>query len=105
MDNGFLIPANSKRSMLYFSAFNKFDLILFGVGLGLSLILLLVVDKTSTFLTCLALIPGLVTGFLVVPVANYHNMLGLIKDLIAFFTGRRKYIWKGWCILDEQTRD
>lgn len=39
--NSYLIPANTKKSMLIFGLFTKFDLILFGIGVGLSLILLL----------------------------------------------------------------
>lgn len=38
---GFLIPANSKKSLLYFGLFNMFDLILFGSGIAVTTILLL----------------------------------------------------------------
>ena len=40
MNNNYLIPANSKKSQLYFGLFNKFDLILFGSGVGTSLLLM-----------------------------------------------------------------
>ena len=42
MNNNFLIPANSKKSMLIFGLFNKFDLILFSCGISATLLLLLI---------------------------------------------------------------
>ena len=40
MNNNYLIPANTKRSMLYFGLFNKVDLIIFLVGVGLTVLLM-----------------------------------------------------------------
>ena len=39
----FLIPANSKKSMLIFGVFTTFDLILFGSGIGVTILLLLII--------------------------------------------------------------
>lgn len=97
---GFLIPANSKRSMLIFGLFNKFDLILFCSGLGVSFILLLLLPLDSILVALLAIAPGLITGFLVIPVPNYHNILTVLKSIFEFFTNNQKYIWKGWCYYD-----
>lgn len=97
---GFLIPANSKRSMLIFGLFNKFDLILFCSGLGVSFILLLLLPLQSLWVALLAIAPGLITGFLVIPVPNYHNILTVLKSIFEFFTNNQKYIWKGWCYYD-----
>lgn len=97
---GFLIPANSKRSMLIFGLFNKFDLILFCSGLGVSFILLLLLPLDSIWVALLAIAPGLITGFLVIPVPNYHNILTVLKSIFEFFTNNQKYIWKGWCYYD-----
>lgn len=97
---GFLIPANSKRSMLIFGLFNKFDLVLFGSGLGVSFILLLLLPLDSLLVALLAIAPGLVTGFLVIPVPNYHNILTVLKSIFEFYTNNQKYIWKGWCYYD-----
>lgn len=99
MDNQFLIPANSKRSMLYFGLFNKFDLILFSSGLGLTLILLMIAPLNSLVITIIAISPAFVTGFLVMPVPNYHNVLTIMRSAIDFYTSRQKYVWKGWCFL------
>lgn len=43
----FLIPANTKKSMLIFGVFTTFDLILFGIGVGISIILLMLIAPTS----------------------------------------------------------
>lgn len=95
--NNFLIPANSKKSMLIFGLFNKVDLIMFGSGLALTIILLLVLPIEIFWVAIIAIVPGLITGFLVLPVPNYHNMLTVIISAINFLTGRREFIWKGWC--------
>lgn len=95
--NNFLIPANSKKSMLIFGLFNKVDLIMFGSGLALTIILLLVLPIEIFWVAIIAVAPGLITGFLVLPVPNYHNMLTVIISAINFLTGRREFIWKGWC--------
>lgn len=98
--NGYLIPANSKKSMLYFGLFNKFDLILFGTGIGISLILLMILPVEELLYAILALLPGIVTGILVVPVPNYHNVRTIIRLAYEFYTTRQQYVWKGWCLGD-----
>lgn len=100
MNNSFLIPANTKKSMLIFGLFTKFDLILFGVGVGLSIIFLMVLPIDQLVVAILALLPALVTGFLVMPVPNYYNIRTLITSVISFYTNQRKFKWKGWCALD-----
>ena len=45
--------------------------------------------------------PVLVTGFLVLPVPNQHNVMVVIGNIYNFFfVDRRRYVWKGWCCLD-----
>lgn len=97
----YLIPANAKKGTLIFGLFTKFDLILFGSGVVLSILLLMIIAPSTFNLSLICLIPLLVTGFLVVPIPNYHNVLMLIKDIIDFFYGRRNYKWEGWCYKDE----
>lgn len=101
MNTNYLIPANSKKSLLIFSMFTWFDLILFGVGLTLTILLLMILSPTSIWLAIIDLLPAVITSFLVMPIPNYHNTLTLIKDLYTFFTTRQKFIWKGWCVSDE----
>lgn len=105
MNNNYLIPANSKKSMQIFGIFNKYDLILFGSGLVVTLILLFIMDIDKLLYAILALSPALITGFLVLPIPNYHNMLTVILEAIRFITSRRNFIWKGWCFNHEEEQE
>lgn len=97
--NGFLIPTNTKKSMLIFGLFNTLDLIIVGVGFTISLILILSVPLESLVATVIAILPGSIAAFLVIPVPNYHNIRTYIMSMYFFFTNRRRFIWKGWCVL------
>ena len=96
--NEYLIPANSKKSLLYFGLFNKFDLILFGSGIGISLLLLMILPVEELLWAIIALAPGVITGLLVIPVPNYHNIRTIIRLAYEFYTTRQQYVWKGWCL-------
>lgn len=98
--NNYLIPANTKKSMLIFGLFTKFDLILFCCGVGASLLLLLVLPVEQLVMAIIALLPAFITGFLVLPVPNYYNIRTLITSAISFYTNQRKFKWKGWCAKD-----
>ena len=97
MNNTYLIPANAKKSMLMFGLFNTIDLIIFGCGLGLSFILMMTLPVDEFIVAIMAITPGLICGFLVFPVPNYHNIRNVIGNAWVFYTTRQKYIWKGWC--------
>ena len=97
----YLIPANTKQGTLIFNVFTTFDLILFLSGIGISILLLLIVGPSSLLGAIICLAPGLICSFLVIPVANYHNILTVIIEMITFFNNRRNYKWKGWCYTDE----
>ncbi len=101
----YLIPANTKKGKLFFGLFNTFDLILFGSGIAVSLLLLVALPVEQLKFALIALIPGLVTGFLVFPIPNYHNVLTVIKNVISFFTTRQQFVWKGWCVTSEEEDD
>ena len=101
MNNNFIIPANTKKSQLILGFFTPTDLIIFLTGVSLTVILLLIMQNASFIELVLILLPALVTGFLVMPVPNYHNVLQLLTNIIDFYKGRRNYYWKGWCIRDE----
>lgn len=98
--NNYLIPANSKKSMLIFGLFNQIDLIIFGSGVAITLLLLLILPVEELIPAIAAIAPGLICGFLVLPIPNYHNMRTVIKSIYKFYTTRQKFIWKGWCFLD-----
>ena len=97
----YLIPANSKKSLLIFGFFTKFDLILFGSGIGITILFLLIINPTSLLAAAIDLAPAVITGFLVLPIPNYHNTMTLIKEVYRFYTVREKFIWKGWCVANE----
>lgn len=97
----FLIPANTKKSMLIFGIFTTFDLILFGVGIGVTILLLMIVRPSSLLTACIDLAPAVICGFLVLPVPNYHNIRVVIQEVYIFYTKRQRFIWKGWCVKDE----
>ena len=101
MNGRFLIPANSKKSILILGLFTPFDLILFVFGIITTLLLLLILPLEDTEWVILAVAPVLITGFLVMPIPNYHNTLTFLKSMYIFFTTRQKFVWKGWCFLDE----
>ena len=99
--NGYLVPANAKRGTLIFNIFRPFDLILFGTGVVISLLALAIVRSNNTLAILLACMPAGITGLLVVPIPNYHNVLCAMQSIIKFFTERRNYIWRGWCFYGE----
>ena len=103
MNNSYLIPANSKKSMLKFGLFTTSDLIIFGTGVGISLLLMMFLPVDKFWIAILAITPGLICGFLVIPIPNYHNIRTVIKNAWNFYTTRQKYIWKGWCFDNGET--
>lgn len=101
--NGYLIPANANRGKLIFGFFRPVDLIVFGIGVATTFILLLIFqnDMSNLSVALGVLSPALITGFLVLPVPNQHNIMVVIVNIYNFFfVDRRRYVWKGWCCLD-----
>ena len=94
----FLIPANSKKSMLILGFFNKVDLIIFGTGCMITFIFLLAIRASDVSTSLFIVAPALFTGFLVMPVPYHHNVRTLIGNIYMYFTNRRTYYWRGWCM-------
>lgn len=97
---GYLIPANANRGKLILGFFRKIDLIVFGSGVLTTLILLFIfqgsINEGATGFLVLA--PALITGFLVLPIPNQHNVMVVIGNIYNFyFVNRQRYVWKGWC--------
>ena len=105
MNGNYLIPANSKKSMLIFGMFYPFDLILFGCGILATMIMVMVLPIADLIVAVIAVMPAAITGFLVFPVPNYHNVLTVIISTWTFFTTRQKFVWKGWCVTHEFEED
>lgn len=105
MNNNFLIPANSKKSLQIFGLFNKFDLILLGTGIGMTFLLIMIGDIANWTWAVISLMPVCICAFLVFPIPNYHNVLTFLISFWEYLTNRRTFIWKGWCVTDEQETD
>lgn len=95
--NSYLIPANSKKSLLKFGMFNTVDLVLLIIGVGITFGLMMILPINNFVVAIIALTPGVISAFLVFPIPNYHNVRTVIKNAIEFYTTRQKFIWKGWC--------
>lgn len=97
-NNNYLIPANSKKSMLILGFFNSVDLIIFCTGCIITFLLLFVLDTSSLKQALLIITPVLIGAFLVLPVPNHHNIRTFIGNVYHYFTNRRSYYWRGWCM-------
>ncbi len=100
MNDDYLIPANASRGKLILGYFRGIDLIIFAVGLGISLILLFLLqdEMGNTWIAIGASIPALVAIFLVLPIPYQHNVLVLLQAVYSFyFVNRQRYYWRGWC--------
>ena len=101
MNHNYLIPANSKKSMLILGFFTPIDLIIFAIGCSVTLAFLFIFNDTLSMSALLIVLsPALIASFLVMPVPNYHNVLQLLTNIIMYFVGRKRYYWRGWCIRD-----
>lgn len=101
-NNQYMIPANSKNSMLILGMFNVTDLIICGTGMTITLILLFIIKTGSLTQSIIILLPLLISVFLVIPLPNEHNIRTFIKNVWKYFTEQNEYHWKGWCIKDEE---
>lgn len=98
--NNFLIPANANRGKLIMGFFRPIDLIIFGSGAGASFLLIMLLQSQMQQLgiVILVMLPALITGFLVIPVPNQHNILVFLTNMYNFyFVNRQRFYWKGWC--------
>ena len=102
MENEYLIPANSKKSILILGFFTVVDLVIFCLGLVFSLAMLITIQSNNLKIMLLIISPALISTFLVLPVPYYHNMVQLLSNIYYFFTRTRRYYWKGWCASSEK---
>ena len=98
---GYLVPANTKKSLLIFGMLRPVDAFILGGGVAVSVLALLIFNTDNTWLLLLECVPMLVCLILVLPIPHYHNTLVGIQSIIKFYNERRNYIWKGWCVYDE----
>jgi len=99
--DGYLIPANTKKSLLIFGMLRPIDAIILGVGISISVFLLLIFGNAGTIMMLISCLPMLVALILVLPIPNYHNTLVAIQSILNFYNEQRNYKWKGWCVYNE----
>jgi hypothetical protein len=98
--NQYLVPANTKKGELIFGIFMPVDLAIFLIGIGVTLLILIIISSTGyldNFTSILGILPGVIAVFLVFPFPNYHNVRTAIGEVINFYSNRRRYVWRGWC--------
>lgn len=100
--NRYLVPANTKKSMLLFGILRPFpDAIIAISGVIVTVVSVAIIGTGTTGQMLLACLPALICLSLVFPLPYYHNTLVAIQSIIRYFSERRNYIWKGWCVQDE----
>ena len=100
MDDNYLIPANANRGKLILGYFRPIDALIFGIGVGISFILLLIFQNNmdNTWLALATLIPAGIGTLLVLPIPYQHNVLVVLQAIYNFyFVNQQKYKWRGWC--------
>lgn len=95
--NNFLIPANSKRSMLKFGIFRTIDLVIFITGIVLTFIMIFIFSPKNLVDVGIDLIPLTVCSIMVVPVPNQMNIWAFTVNIYSFLVHQRNYRWRGWC--------
>ena len=99
MNSKYLIPANTKRSMLIFGLFKPIDVIIFTVGLVATLMLVFILGTATMTQVIVDLVPLLVVTLMVSPIPNHRNFWTFTVNVYTYFTSQRKYRWRGWCML------
>ncbi len=103
--NNYLIPANSKKSMLILGIFNKVDLVVFYTGVTISTLLLVMIKTSDLGKLLLMISPALFSALMIMPTPPYHNVMTLLGNILRYYTGIKKYYWRGWCAsYDEQSK-
>ncbi len=103
-NNQYLIPANSKKSMLILGFFNTMDLIIFSTGCVITFIFLFIFKANDLKQAFIIIAPALIGAFLVLPVPNHHNIRTFIANVYNYFSGRKTFYWRGWCINGKDKR-
>ncbi len=103
--NQYLIPANSKRSMLILGLFTPIDLIIVGVGGGITAMLMFIMSASTLKDVITILTPLLISVVMVLPVPNHRNIWQLTANIYNYFSKRRTYYWRGWCFTNGEENE
>lgn len=105
MNDTFLIPSNSKRSMLILGMFTKVDLAIFITGLIFTVLLIIINNPQDLADVGIDVLPLIITVIMIIPVPNQHNIWTLTANIYSYLTKPRNYRWKGWCIYESEDND
>ena len=105
MNNKYLIPANTKRSMLIFGLFKPIDLIIFLVGVVATIFLVAALGTDTPSQVLVGLSPLIICSLMVSPIPNHRNLWTFTVNVYTYFTSQRKYRWRGWCMLHGEEND
>ena len=98
-ENSYLIPANSKKSMLILGFFTLRDLIIAVLGIVTTFTMFITIKSPEGIQILLVILPIALCSFLVMPIPHYHNVLQLIINIFSYlFLYQNNYKWKGWAI-------
>lgn len=103
--NQYLIPANSKRSMLILGLFTPIDLIIVGIGGGITAMLMFIISASTLKDVITILTPLLISVVMVLPVPNHRNIWQLTANIYNYFSKRRTYYWRGWCFTNGEENE
>ena len=89
------------------SIFRPVDLAIFLTGVIITVLTLVIISgmDVPSWVTILAIFPGLISTGLVVPINNYHNVMVCIGEIIKYYSNNRNYKWRGWCAVYESRRE
>ena len=99
--NDYLIPANSKKSLLIFGLFKPSDLWILAIGICISLILMLGITGDTVGILVIKLFPVATAVTMVMPVPFYHNVITYIIEIVTYLRSNKEYKWRGWCAYRE----
>lgn len=95
--NSYLIPANSKRSMLIFSLFRPIDLTIFIIGCIGTFALIFINTPQDMADIFVDLLPLIIATVMITPVPNQMNIWSFTVNVYSFLVHQRNYRWRGWC--------
>ena len=98
--NQYLIPANSKRSMLILGLFEKVDVVIFSIGAALTFFMMIFVEVETIKSLAIILTPVGISFMMVLPIPNHRNLWNFTANVYHYFSNQRTYKWRGWCVLD-----
>ena len=99
--NGYIIPANSKKSLLFMGMFKGTDIWILAIGIIISLFLMFGISGDELWILVIKLFPLATAVTLVLPIPYYHNVMTWIVEVVTYIQSQKEYKWRGWCAYRE----